>query len=83
MWWAVGWRLVLGIAFVALFLDSLATAVRWWRGDLASPGTLDWIEMGLLPALIFVYLRYFSVLRPGCKACELPPDGPGRGVPGA
>ena len=77
-WWAVGVRVVLGMAFALLLLDSLATAVRWWRGELASPGLLDWIEVGLLPVLLLVYLRYFSILRPDCPACEPPQDVPQR-----
>jgi len=79
-----GWRpaltrLVLGVAFVALFLDSVSTAVHWWRGELSAPTLIDWTEITLLPVLLFVYLRYFSVLRPDCPACESvaeqPPSG--------
>jgi len=59
----------------ALFL-SLALAVRatvkWWQGTLAMT-PWDWLWLALLLPLLYVYLRYFSVL--GCKdGCTLPAD---------
>lgn len=68
-WWSVVMRAVFAVAFAALLLDSLVTAVRWWRGELGAPTAFDWIEIALLPLLILVYLRYFSVLRPDCQVC--------------
>jgi len=78
-WWRAVTRMGLGLAFVLLFLDSVRTAVHWWRGELSAPTVIDWTEIALLPVLLFVYLRYFSVLRPNCPACESvaeqPPSG--------
>jgi len=34
---------------------------------------MDWFWILLLPVLIGVYLRFFSILRPDCQAC-LPDD---------
>ena len=81
-WWTIFARVLLGVAFVALFLESISTTVHWWRGQLGAPTVIDWIEIGLLPVLLFVYLRYFSVLRPDCNACQPPQDPSRRDYPG-
>lgn len=73
-------RVILGVAFAVLFLDSIVTAVHWWRGELVTPTVLDWIEIGLLPLLLFVYLRYFSIFKPECQVCELP-ENPSHRMP--
>ena len=82
-WLSVLTRVAFGVAFAALFLDSIVTTVRWWRGELVAPTVLDWVEIGLLPLLLFVYLRFFSIFRPDCRACEFPENPPHRTPPDA
>ncbi len=66
--WFAAWML---FGFVAI--ESIHTAVAGWRGELNQPAIADWLRLLLLPVLGFVYVRYFSIFRPGCRAC-LPPD---------
>jgi hypothetical protein len=82
VWWAVALRVVAIVGFAALLLDCIVTAVRWWQGELVAPTIVDWIEIGLLPVLLLVYLRYLSILRSDCRACEPPAGGPPSAHPG-
>lgn len=60
------------MAFAFSFLHSITVTVDWWKGELdAGPG--EWLWIGLLPVWIFVFFRYYSIFRPGCRAC-LPPE---------
>ncbi|MDH3309309.1 MAG: hypothetical protein OEM48_03035 [Gammaproteobacteria bacterium] len=63
---------LLGMAFVLSLSQSVRITVSWWRGEL-NTGPWEWLWIGLLPVWLFVYFRYYSILRPGCRAC-LPPD---------
>lgn len=54
------------------FLESVVATAKWWRGD-----ALLWWEgalVGVLPILIGIYLRYFSVFGCGRGQCLTPPD---------
>lgn len=54
-------------AFMVLFLESVVAAVRWWHGE-----ALAWPERVLallLPVLIAVWARYFSVFGCGAGRC--------------
>ncbi len=62
---------VLWMAFAAGFLHSITVAIGWWKDELHA-GIWEWLWIGLLPVWIFVYFRYYSIFRPGCRAC-LPP----------
>jgi hypothetical protein len=74
--WFAAWMLF-GFALV----ESLHTAVDWWQGRLAEPELREWFWLLLLPLLIAVYLRFFSIFNPGCRACQPPPDEPPRREP--
>ena len=72
----VPWRkliftFVSGMVFALSFLQSIMVTVAWWNGGLTA-GAWEWMWIGLLPVWVFVYFRYYSVFRPGCRAC-LPP----------
>lgn len=61
----------------SLFL-SLALAVKalvkWWQGATAMT-PWDWFWLALFAPLLYIYLRYFSVL--ACKSgCALPHEPP-------
>jgi len=53
-------------------IQSLQVAVEWWYDRLPAPGLREWIWLLLLPVLVGIYLRYFSIFRPDCQACQLP-----------
>jgi len=63
---------ILGMVFFLSLIQSIMVTVAWWKGELVA-GVWEWIWIGLLPVWLFVYFRYYSVFRPGCRAC-LPPD---------
>jgi hypothetical protein len=71
-------RLLLWLAAWMLFgfalIESVKVFVAWWRNELVEPDLIDWFCIGLLPVLIGIYLRFFSVFRPDCQACVLPAD---------
>jgi hypothetical protein len=81
---APGWRAILGriavaVAFFFALLQSVTVTAEWWRGARAMQ-VWDWLWVAALPALVAIYLRYFSVLRPECERCAPPgQDDPPRG----
>ena len=68
--------MVFGFALV----QSVTVAVEWWQGRLAQLGLWEWLWLMLLPVLIVVWLRYFSIFRPSCSACALPEARGRRGM---
>jgi hypothetical protein len=64
------------IVFSFCLIQSLATTVAWWRGDLVQPNAWDWLWIGLMPVCLFVYIPYFSIFRAGCGAYNLSSDRP-------
>lgn len=71
-------RLVLllaAFAYMVLLIEAVRATVAWWRGE-AALGPLDFALIGLLPLLVWVWLRYFSVFRKDCSkgACLLPEE---------
>jgi len=65
---ALGLKILIAFSFY----QFITVAVAWWQGGLDA-GSWGWSWIGLLPVWLFVYLRYYSIFRPGCRAC-LPPD---------
>jgi len=71
-------RIVVGIilwfAGGMVLLQSLVTAVRWWQGEIAVMEAIDWLWLGLLLPMLYVYLRYVSIF--GCRkpVCLTPED---------
>jgi hypothetical protein len=63
----------LTMAFVLGLFQSVMVTVAWWNGESAA-GPGEWLWIGLLPVWLFVYFRYYSVFRPGCRACEPPEE---------
>jgi hypothetical protein len=66
------WFIAGALLFVAL-MQSLTVTVAWWRNELPDTQPADWFWILLLPLLIGIYLRFFSVFRIDCHAC-LPQD---------
>ena len=79
-------RVALGlIAGALLFLaviQSLTVTVAWWRNELQAMHAADWFWILLLPILIGIYLRFFSILRPDCRTCLSDDRGTQRGPRG-
>lgn len=68
VWFAV-W-MVFGLALV----QAISVTVDWSQGRLTRVGPWEGLWLALLPVLIFIYFRFFSMFHPGCRAC-LPPGG--------
>lgn len=62
-------KFAFGVALFVAFAQAGTIALAWWRGELPQPSLGDWLWMLSLPVLIVIYLRWFSVLRPGCRSC--------------
>ena len=66
------WLLAGALLFLAL-IRALTVAVAWWRNELPGAGAAEWLWILLLPVMVGIYLRFFSIFRPDCRAC-LPND---------
>jgi len=66
--------ILLGFGYMVLLIESLHVGVAWWRDELTNPGPLEWLMLGILPVLGWVWFRYLSIFRPGCGKvqCGLP-----------
>ena len=73
------WLMAGALLFLAL-IQSLTVTVAWWRNELHAMLATDWFWILLLPILIGIYFRFFSIFRPDCRAC-LPEDRPSQGGP--
>lgn len=60
--------IALGMVFAFCFLKSITITVGWWNGELTA-GPREWLWIGLLPVWLFVFFRYYSIFRPGCRGC--------------
>jgi hypothetical protein len=72
--WRVLAMLLLGMLFVLAIMKSTVVTVAWWQGRLQDAGIGEWFWIGILPVLVFIYLRYFSVL--ACPPGQCPVDPP-------
>jgi hypothetical protein len=54
------------LVLLALF-QSLPVALEAWQTRQWPGTTAAWIRLALLPAALWLYLRYFSIL--GCRQC--------------
>lgn len=62
-------RLLAAFAFMVALIEAIRVAVAWWRGELAEPAVIDWLLLGALPLLGWIWWRYFSVF--ACREqCE-------------
>ena len=64
LWFIAGALLLLAV------IQSLTVTVAWWRNELPAMRAVDWFWILLLPLLIGIYLRFFSIFRPDCRACQ-------------
>ncbi len=73
----IGRVLALMLLLLLLFY-SVGVSVAWWRGEVRLDQDGNWLAVVLLPLLVGIWWRYFSVF--GCKepACLLPEDESGR-----
>ena len=65
----VFWLIAGALLFLAV-IQSLTVTVAWWRNELREMQAADWFWILLLPVLIGMYLRFFSIFRPDCRACR-------------
>jgi H+/Cl- antiporter ClcA len=71
---AAFWLIAGALLFLAV-IQALTVTVAWWRDELPETTAADWFWILLLPVLIGIYLRFFSIFRPDCRAC-LPENRP-------
>lgn len=67
-------RVAAAFAYLVLLIEAIRSAVAWWRAE--PPLTaLDYALACLLPLLIWIWLRYFSLFRRNCRreVCAPPP----------
>ena len=67
-------RVLALMLLLLLLFYSAGVAVAWWRGEVRLDEDGNWLGVVLLPLLVWVWWRYFSVF--GCKepACLLPEE---------
>lgn len=70
--WGMALRF-LAAAGVFLGIIQAAHVVQAWLRAERALGVWDWLWLGLLPVLLFVFFRYYSVFRKDCRACLAPP----------
>jgi hypothetical protein len=70
---AVALRLLGAIAIFAGIIEGARVIQSWYLGERALAGW-DWLWLALLPVCVLAFLRYYSIFRPDCRACELPDD---------
>ena len=61
------------MVFAFCTLQSITVTVAWWKDELHA-GPWEWLWIGLLPVWLFVFFHYYSIFRPGCRACQPPED---------
>lgn len=66
------WFIAGMLLFLAL-IQALTVTVAWWRNQLPEAGVVEWFWIPMLPVVVGIYLRFFSIFRPDCRAC-LPED---------
>jgi hypothetical protein len=61
-------------ALLMLLFYSVSVTAAWWQDEIELTSGWNWFWVGLLPLLIVLWWRYFSIF--GCKnpACLLPED---------
>jgi len=65
------------VMVLGLIVAAVKVAAGWWHGELLLAEDFNWLWLVLLPLLLAVWWRYFSVF--GCKepGCLLPDEGKG------
>lgn len=63
-------RFALWMVFAMCFFQSVTTTVAWRQEPGRMQDWLDWFWVGSLPALLLIYLRYFSRLGCGAGCCS-------------
>jgi len=64
-----------------LFIDSLQVAVEWWNGQSPIKGWHDVVWLLLLPLLILVFFRCYSIFRPGIQGVAFQGPAPSKKNP--
>lgn len=76
-------KFALAAALFVAFVESLKVAVAWWRDGEPPSEWWEWLGVGSLPLLLFIWWRHYSIFGKREPQCLLPRDGaPPPGSPG-
>lgn len=67
-------RVLALLVLLMLLFYSVSVTMAWWRGEIALTSDWNWFWVGLLPILMVVWWRYFSIFACKNPACLLPED---------
>lgn len=68
--------ILLAFGFSVLLFEALHAALAWWNGTNEDVGWTQWLLLGSLPLLAFVWWRYLSVFGRDRGRCLLPEERP-------
>ena len=66
--------LLLGFGYMVLAIEALRVGVAWWNGEIEHPGVEEWLALGSLPVIAWVWWRFLSPFGRGRGQCLLPPQ---------
>lgn len=64
--------LLLGFGYVLLLVEVLQLGIAWWNGEIEQFGIGEWLIVGSLPVIAWVWWRYLSPFAPNRGQCQLP-----------
>lgn len=61
-------RILAYFAFALMFIHGVNVVVRWWQG--ASLQHWEYVLLGLMPVLMYLFITRCSIFRKDCTACQ-------------
>lgn len=68
-------KFALAAALFVAFVESLKVAVAWWRVGEPPSEWWEWLGVGSLPLLLFIWWRHYSIFGKREPQCLLPSEG--------
>jgi hypothetical protein len=64
--------LILGFGYMVLLIEAIRLAVAWSNGEIDDFGVAEWLLLGSLPVLAWVWWHYLSPFGRDRGQCLLP-----------